>query len=85
MPNSGDLNSTEHLSAKKIEYMILKNQFQMVGLCALSYVIHLNGPVHKKARWRPCVIYSGCPVFKWLAKILDYLASDLFLTIQIPN
>ena len=36
------------------------NGIQMVGLCAMYSINHLNtGPVHKKTRWHPFVQYSN--------------------------
>ena len=61
----------------------LKFGFQMVGSCAMLFVLHqpLNtGPVHKKTRWRPFVRHSNyfwplefltCSVFEPLLQIVQ--------------
>ena len=68
---------------------VLKFRFQMVGLCALSYVLdqpfkYPTSTQDKTASICSVFKWSGCLVFKWHSNT-NHLALDLFSSICISN
>ena len=81
----------KHLNTELFEVQIsngLVFLWSVYVLCQMYQTDHSHtGPEHKKTRWRPCVWYSNRWAV-WYSNgiwIPDHLASNLLLTIQIPN